>query len=97
MILLFLPLPPLVKPILLRIVFINIHSSWAGQSVHADKSTILFSKNTATSSISTIRNILPYRLTPVTATHLGLPILVNRSKTATFSNIIDKINGNIEG
>jgi hypothetical protein len=72
-----------VKPILLKDC-LHKYSSWAGHSVHADKSTILFSKNTATSTISTTRNILPYQLTPVTAKHLGLPILFNRSKTAAF-------------
>jgi hypothetical protein len=40
--------------------FLNKYSSWSGQTVNANKSNILFSKNTAPSNISAIKNILPY-------------------------------------
>jgi hypothetical protein len=39
---------------------LNKYSYWFGQTVNANKSNILFSKNTAVSTISAIRNILPY-------------------------------------
>jgi hypothetical protein len=76
---------------------LNKYSSWSGQTVNANKSNILFSKNTAASTILAIRNILPYQITPATAKHLGLPVLYGKSKTAAFSDILDKVNGKIEG
>jgi hypothetical protein len=46
---------------------LNKYSSWSGQTINTNKSNILFSKNTNASTISAIRNILPYQLTPATA------------------------------
>jgi hypothetical protein len=82
--------------LLLRIVLINI-ALGSGQTVNASKSNILFSKNTTNSNISAIRHILPYQITPANAKHIGLPILYEKSKTTVFSNILDKVNGKIEG
>jgi hypothetical protein len=76
---------------------LNKYSFWSGQTINASKSNILFSKNTAVSIISAIRNFLPYQTTPATAKHLGLPILYGNSKKAVFSDILDKVNGKIEG
>jgi hypothetical protein len=76
---------------------LNKYSSWSGQIVNANKSNILFSKDTITSIISALRKILPYQITPTTAKHIGLPILYGKSKTAIFSDILDKVNGKIEG
>jgi len=72
---------------------LNKYSFWSGQTVNASKSNILFSKNTAASTISAIRNFLPYQTTPATAKHLGLPILYGNSKKAVFSDILDKVIG----
>jgi len=73
------------------------YSSWSGQTIHTNKSNILFSKNTNASTISAIRNFLPYQLTSATAKHLGLPILFGKLRTTAFPDILDKVNGKIEG
>jgi hypothetical protein len=57
----------------------------------------LFSKNTTASTISGIQNILSYAITPATTKYLGLPLLFGRSKMAGFSEILDKVQGKIEG
>jgi len=75
---------------------LNTYSSWSGQTVNANKSNILFSKNTAPSNISAIKNILPYQITPANAKHLGLPILYGKSKASVFSDILNKVNGKIK-
>jgi hypothetical protein len=66
--------------------------AWSGQTVNISKSNILFSKNISASTITAIRNILPYALTPATAKHLGLPILFGKSKTVAFTDLLEKKN-----
>jgi hypothetical protein len=73
------------------------YCSWSGQSVNIHKSSLQFSKNTSASIIASIQNILPYATTPATTKHLGLPILLGKSKKAAFNDILDKIHGKIEG
>jgi hypothetical protein len=73
------------------------YCSWSGQSVNIHKSSLQFSKNTLVSTVASIQNILPYSTTPATAKHLGLPILIGKSKKAAFNDILDKIHGKIEG
>jgi hypothetical protein len=73
------------------------YSSWSGQTVNINKSSILFSKNTASPTITSIQTMLPNAITPAIAKHLGLPILFGKSKTAAFSDILDKIQDKIEG
>jgi hypothetical protein len=60
---------------------------------------MLFSKNTIAFTISKIQNIISYDITPpiALAKHLGLPLLFHRSKMAAFSEILDKVQGKIEG
>jgi hypothetical protein len=70
---------------------------WSGQSVNIDKSNILFSRNTTVSSISGIKEFLPYVNTLNSAKHLGLPLLIGRSKNTAFSDILDKVQRRIEG
>jgi hypothetical protein len=60
------------------------YSIWSGQSVNISKSNILFSKNTTTSTIFGIKGFLPFAITPVSTKHLGLPMLIGRSKKSTF-------------
>jgi hypothetical protein len=57
----------------------------------------MFCKNISASNISAIRNVLPYQITPTNAKHLGLPIPYGKSKAAVFLDILDKVNGKIEG
>jgi hypothetical protein len=77
--------------------YLDKYGLWLGQMVNIQKSHILFSKNTAPATISTIQAILPYARTPVSARHLGLPLLIGHSKSAAFSDILDKVQGKIEG
>jgi hypothetical protein len=73
------------------------YSRWSGQTVNVTKSNLLFSNNIAPTMISAIQTILPYTITPATALHLGLPMLFGKSKTTAFSDILDKVQGKIEG
>jgi hypothetical protein len=73
------------------------YSSWSGKTVNISKSNIVFSKNTDASTVAGIRAILPYDTTPVSAKHLGLPILFGRSKHASFLDILEKVQGKIDG
>jgi hypothetical protein len=73
------------------------YSSWSGQSVNFSKSSIIFSKNTDAATRISIGSFLPFALTPASAKHLGLPILFGRSKHDSFVDILDKVNGKIEG
>jgi hypothetical protein len=70
---------------------------WSGPSVNHVKSNLLFSKNTASSTITAIQSILHYAVTPATARHLGLPLLFGKSKAAAFSDILDRVQGKIDG
>jgi len=70
---------------------------WSGQTVNIHKSHILFSKNTSPATISAIQAILPYARTPASARHLGLPLLIGPSKSTAFSDILEKVQGKIEG
>jgi hypothetical protein len=76
---------------------LNKYSMWFGQTVNVTKSNILFSANTTASTKVGIAGILPYVNTPLNAKHLGLPILFGRSKHASFMDILDKVQGKIEG
>jgi hypothetical protein len=73
------------------------YGHWSGQMVNIQKSNILFSKNIASATITAIHAILPYDRTPVSAKHLGLSLLIGQSKSAAFSDILDKVQGKIEG
>jgi len=73
------------------------YSSWSRQTVNIHKSNILFIKNTAPATIFAIQSILPYNHNPATAKHLGLPHLIGKSKTTAFSDILEKVQGKIEG
>jgi hypothetical protein len=61
------------------------------------KFTILFSKNTALATIVAIQAILPYDRAPSSAKHMGLPLLIGQSKYVAFFDILDKVQGKIEG
>jgi hypothetical protein len=67
------------------------YCSWSGQSINSRKSSIRFSKNTKSSTTSSILNILPFNPNPANSIYLGLPILLGRSKGDAFQSIIDSI------
>jgi hypothetical protein len=82
----------LLKLLLLRHAWINIVSG-----MDNSKSNILFSENTVVSTISGIRDFLPYVNTPISAKPLGLPMLFGRLKKSDFLDILEKVQGKIKG
>jgi hypothetical protein len=67
------------------------YCSWSGQQINFGKSSILFSKNTASASISNIRGILPFRLTSYAPFYLGLSLIFGPSRKEAFQPLIDKV------
>jgi hypothetical protein len=65
--------------------------------VNVDKSNILFSSKTTTSTKASILDILPYAETPISAKYLGLPMFFGRSKQSSFLDILQKVQGKIKG
>ena len=71
--------------------------SWSGQSINSKKSSIRLSKNTNSSTSTSILNILPFNPNPSCFIYLGLPILIGRFKGVAFQSIIDSIQTKMEG
>jgi hypothetical protein len=78
-------------------IFLDRYSLWSGQSVNFSKSSISFCKNTDEATRNSILAILPFIATPVSAKHLGLPMLFGRSKYDSFVDVLDKVKVKIEG
>jgi hypothetical protein len=73
------------------------YGAWSGQQVNEAKSSILFSKNTLTSIIRSIKGIIPFQDTPLSSSYLGLPLFIGKSKKRAFPPILDKVLNQIEG
>lgn len=69
---------------------------WSGQAINISKSSILFSKNTDTSTINSIKGFFPFKLATALPKYLGLPFLFGKSKKAAFQDILDKVSGKID-
>jgi hypothetical protein len=76
---------------------LDLFCSWSGQKVNTGKSSLLFSKNTLSSTIRSIKGILPYKTTSSTSYYLGLPFIFGKSKRVAFQPILDKVLNKIEG
>jgi hypothetical protein len=76
---------------------LELYSHWSGQSINISKSSIHFSKNTATSTVNSISGIFPFKRAPIFSKHLGLPLFIGKSKYAAFRDILEKVSGKIEG
>jgi hypothetical protein len=76
---------------------LELYSRWSGQSINISKSSIHFSKNTATSTANSISGIFPFKRAPIFSKHLGLPLSIGKSKSAAFRDILEKVSGKIEG
>jgi hypothetical protein len=61
------------------------------------KSSIHFSKNTASSTINSIGGIFPYKKALISSKYLGLPLFFGKSKSVVFRDILEKVYGKIEG
>jgi ribonuclease HI len=70
---------------------------WSGQAINCSKSSIHFSKNTISSTITSINGIFPFKRASVSSKYLGLPLFFGKAKTSAFKNILEKVSGKIEG
>jgi hypothetical protein len=61
------------------------------------KSSILFSKNTETSTTRSIQEIIPFKISSSASYYLGLPLFIGKSKKEAFQPIITKILGKLDG
>jgi hypothetical protein len=59
------------------------YCAWSGQQVNEAKSSILFSKNTL-ASIRSIKGIIPFHDSSLSATYLSLPYFLGNSKKRAF-------------
>jgi hypothetical protein len=59
--------------------------------VKFSKSSISFSKNIDEATRNSIIAILPFAATPVSAKHLGFPMLFGRSKYDSFVDVLYKV------
>jgi hypothetical protein len=73
------------------------YCSWSGQKVNSGKSSILFSKNTSSASISSILGIIPFKLSSSNTFHLGLPLLFGASRKEAFQPLLDKVLSKLNG
>jgi hypothetical protein len=73
------------------------YCAWSGKQVNEAKSSILFTKNTLASTIRSIKGIIPYQDTSLSASYLGLPFFIGNSKKRAFQPILDKVLHKIEG
>jgi hypothetical protein len=76
---------------------LNQYCGCSGQSINVSKSSIHFNKNTAPSVIQSIRAIFPFTKALNSSKYLGLPLLFGKSKTVTFTDILENVSGKIEG
>jgi hypothetical protein len=76
---------------------LDLYCSWSGQQVNVGKSSLLFSKNTSSSTINSIKGIFLYKLTSSSSYYLGLPFIIGKSKKEAFQPILDKVLNKIEG
>jgi len=73
------------------------YCSWLGQKVNSRKSSILFSKNTSSASISSILGIIPFKLSSSSPFHLGLPLFFGASRKEAFQPLLDKVLSKLNG
>jgi hypothetical protein len=76
---------------------LNTYSAWSGQHINVSKSAIFFSRNCNLSAKEAVNRILHLNLLPSRAKYLGIPLLMHRSKKASFIELKDKIVARISG
>ena len=72
-------------------VVLDQYCGWSGQSINVSKSSIHFSKNTASSVIQSIGVIFPYKRALHSSKYLSLPLFFGKSKTIAFKDILEKV------
>jgi hypothetical protein len=79
--------------------FLDSYCKWSGQAINIDKSSILFSKNTTTSPINSIKSILPLKLLQqklnIWDFHFSLGN--QKKKKKAFQDILTRMLEKIEG
>lgn len=76
---------------------LDTYTSWSGQFLNSTKSLVHFSRNVPPQSASFVADLLHPRRLPAKAKHLGLPLILPRSKSLALAdlkaNILRKISG----
>jgi hypothetical protein len=72
-------------------------SSWSGQQVNMDKSSLFLSKNCSSNHVAEIQAVTNLRQIPASAKHLGLPLFFKRNKSLAFEDLKSKILNRISG
>lgn len=73
------------------------YMSWSGQKINRSKSFIHFSKNFSGSAILPICELLHLKTMPVKAKHLGLPLLIPRSKISALADLKERLFTKLSG
>jgi hypothetical protein len=73
------------------------YQSWSGQKINYSKSAIIFSKNTIGRISTNICQFLSLKKTSPTTKHLGLPLELNRAKSSSFQDLVEKIQNRVAG
>ncbi len=76
---------------------LNSYQSCSGQKINLNKSKIIFSKNTNIRVTREICATLSLKKISPTIKHLGLPMELNRAKSTSFNDIIEKIQSRVSG
>jgi hypothetical protein len=76
---------------------LDLYCRWSGQAVNISKSSIHFSKNTATSTINSISGFFfPFKRASISSKYLGMPFFFGKSKFVAFKDVLEKVLGKIE-
>jgi hypothetical protein len=73
------------------------YQSWFGQKINYNKSGVIFSKNTMGQSAANLCQLLNLKKVSPTTKHLGLPLELNRAKSSSFQELIEKIQNRVAG
>jgi hypothetical protein len=75
---------------------LDLYCQWSGQAVNTAKSSIMFSKNTASSAINGIKEILPFKSTATIASYLGLHFSLENQKRKLLNLYLQEFWGDLK-
>uniref|UniRef100_A0A2N9HP69 Uncharacterized protein n=1 Tax=Fagus sylvatica TaxID=28930 RepID=A0A2N9HP69_FAGSY len=73
------------------------YQAWSGQKINYSKSSVIFSKNTTGQTAANLCQLLNLKKSSPTTKHLGLPLELNRAKSSSFQDLIEKIQNRVAG
>ena len=76
---------------------LNSYQACSGQKINLSKSEIIFSKNTNSRLTRDLCNILDLKKIDSSIKHLGLPLELNRAKSTSFNDLVEKIQNRVSG